>query len=183
MSFGGVPVMLAGGALDDCREWRCVGVMLGRSWSERDCERTRPQNVTPSRDRMTSSSSPTRWHHRRRSRSTLFHRIGTFCAILAPKVCCRSGGWDRKKGRYVEHKRVKLSVSRATRRLRLRARRPSSPPLPPPLNSEPCGLFSNRAQGRGVTVSGSGFRAVQRGLIGLEPAARAVRSSRAPWSA
>ena len=99
MSFGGVPVMLAGGALDDCREWKCVGMMLGRSWSERDCERTRPQNVIPSRDRMTSSSSPTRWHHRRRSRSTLFHRIGTFCAILAPKVCCRSGGWDRKKGR------------------------------------------------------------------------------------
>ena len=102
MSFGGAPVMLAGGAPDDRREWQRVGMMLGRSWSERDCERTRPQNVIPSRDRMTSSSSPTRWHHRRRSRSTLFHRIGTFCAILAPKVCCRSGGWDRKKGRSKE---------------------------------------------------------------------------------
>jgi len=77
-------------------------MMLGGSWWERDCERTRPQNVIPSRDRMTSSSSPTRWHHRRRSRSTLFHRIGAFCAILAPKVCCRSGGWDRKKGRFID---------------------------------------------------------------------------------
>ena len=99
MSFRGAPVMLAGGAPDDRREWRCVGMMLAGSCWERDCERTRPQNVIPSRDRMTSSSSPTRWHHRRRSRSTLFHRIEGFCAILAPKVCCRSGGWDRKKGR------------------------------------------------------------------------------------